>query len=346
MATPIYEFAQMPRLDAAPGKSPGRRSRARRAGEAPVVGVIYNPRSHRNRGADFDCSISPHVHIAQPGDRSQLLEALVDLAARDIDLLVINGGDGTVRDVLTCGASIFGEDWPPIAVLPKGKTNALTIDLGVPSDWSLQAAIEALDTGGTVLRRPIEIESLDDATSSHVFGFILGAGAFTTATRAGQVSHRLGAFNSIAVGATALWALAQSLFATRSNPWRRGARMSVRLGANGAPLAHSGEGDPEFRQILFASTLETLPAGIRPFGKLRKGLKLVAVDQVSRRTTLRVPAVVAGRPVSGLRERGIHQIAAPHFALEIDDQFILDGEAFPAGRYRIGQGPELEFVTP
>ncbi|MEE4204696.1 MAG: diacylglycerol kinase family protein [Erythrobacter sp.] len=345
MATSIYEFAQLPRLEAAPRGA--RRARGVRAeGEKPVVGVIYNPRSHRNKGADLDCSISPHIHIAQPGDRSQLAGALADLAARDIDLLVINGGDGTVRDVLTCGAGLFGDDWPPIAVLPKGKTNALTIDLGVPKDWTLQAAIEALDSGGTVCRRPMAIESLDDPGSRHVFGFIFGAGAFTTATRAGQVSHRLGAFNSLAVGATALWALAQSLFATRGNPWRKGARMAIRLGASEAPMAHSGKGDPEFRQALFASTLERLPAGLVPFGKLRHGLKLVAVDQISRLTTLSVPAIMRGYGVSGLRERGIHQIAAAQFTLDIDDQFILDGEAFPAGRYRIGQGPELEFVTP
>ncbi|KPP83857.1 diacylglycerol kinase family protein [Erythrobacter sp. HL-111] len=345
MATSIYEFAQLPRLEAGPGRT-RRARRVRAAGETPVVGVIYNPRSHRNRGADLDCSISPHVHIAQPGDRSQLLEALADLAARDIDLLVINGGDGTVRDVLTCGAALFGESWPPIAVLPKGKTNALTIDLGVPKDWSLQAAIEALDSGGIVRRRPMAIESLDDPGTSPVHGFIFGAGAFTTATRAGQVSHRLGAFNSLAVGATALWALAQSVFATRNNPWRKGARMAIRLGANGAPMAHSGKGDPAFRQALFASTLERLPAGLVPFGKLRHGLKLVAVDQISRRTTLSVPAIMRGYGVAGLRERGIHQIAAAQFTLDIEDQFILDGEAFPAGRYRIGQGPELEFVTP
>ena len=71
---------------------------------------------------DLDCGVSPHVFVTQPGAREQLPEALADLAERGIDLLVINGGDGTVRDVLTSGASIFGEHWPTIAVLPKGKT--------------------------------------------------------------------------------------------------------------------------------------------------------------------------------------------------------------------------------
>jgi hypothetical protein len=113
-----------------------------------------------------------------------------------------------------------------------------------------------------------------------VAGFILGAGAFTLATGAGQSAHKLGAFDSMVVAVTSLWALLQSLFATRGNPWRKGARMRIGLGAADAPMAHSGHGDPERRQLLFASTLERLPAGINPFGALKGGLKLVALDQL------------------------------------------------------------------
>ncbi len=342
MATPIYEFAQIPRVDPA-GKTRARR--VRDAGQAPTVGVIYNPRSHRNLGADFDCGLCPHVHIAQPRARAQLPEALAEFAAKGIDLLVINGGDGTVRDVLTCGQAIFGDDWPTVAVLPKGKTNALTVDLGVPDDWSLQDAIDALDHGTRVYRRPIAVSPADEP-GKRVAGFIMGAGAFTKSIQAGQSAHKLGAFNSMVVGVTGMWALLQSLFAGRSNPWRRGARMRIGLGASDAPMAHSGSGDPERRQLLFASTLERLPAGIKPFGALKSGLKLVAVDQISRRTTALVPLVLIGKIRNGLRERGIHQVAATHFNLSIDDQFILDGEAFPPGDYRIEQGPELAFVAP
>lgn len=342
MATPIYEFAQIPRVDPA-GKTRARR--VRDAGQAPTVGVIYNPRSHRNLGADFDCGLCPHVHIAQPRARAQLPEALAEFAAKGIDLLVINGGDGTVRDVLTCGQAIFGDDWPTVAVLPKGKTNALTVDLGVPDDWSLQDAIDALDHGTRVYRRPIAVSPADEP-GKRVAGFIMGAGAFTKSIQAGQSAHKLGAFNSMVVGVTGMWALLQSLFAGRNNPWRRGARMRIGLGASDAPMAHSGSGDPERRQLLFASTLERLPAGIKPFGALKSGLKLVAVDQISRRTTALVPLVLIGKIRNGLRERGIHQVAATHFNLSIDDQFILDGEAFPPGDYRIEQGPELAFVAP
>jgi hypothetical protein len=344
MATPIYEFAQIPRVDPA-AKPRGRARRVRDVGQAPTVGVIYNPRSHRNLGADFDCGVCPHVHIAQPRERGQLPLALAEFAAKGIDLLVINGGDGTVRDVLTCGQTIFGDEWPAIAVLPKGKTNALTVDLGVPDDWTLQDAIDALDHGTRVWRRPMAV-SRKEEPGSRVAGFILGAGAFSKATQAGQSAHKLGAFDSMVVAVTGLWALLQSLFAGRSNPWRKGARMQIGLGTSDAPMEHSGHGDPDMRQLLFASTLERLPAGIKPFGALKSGLKLVAVDQISRRTTALVPLALLGKLRGSLRERGIHQLAATQFSLSIDDQFILDGEAFPAGDYLIEQGPELAFIAP
>lgn len=344
MATPIYEFAQIPRLDSGSRPRAGVR-RVRDAGQAPTVGVIYNPRSHRNLGADFDCGVCPHVHIAQPRERGQLPQALTEFAEKGIDLLVINGGDGTVRDVLTCGQDIFGDDWPAIAVLPKGKTNALTVDLGVPDDWTLQDAVDALDHGRRIYRRPMTVARADQP-QSRVAGFILGAGAFTKATQAGQSAHKLGAFDSMVVAVTGTWALLQSMFATRSNPWRKGAQMRIGLGTADAPMAHSGHGDPAMRQLLFASTLERLPAGIKPFGALKTGLKLVAIDQISRRTTALIPLVLMGKIRNGLRQRGIHQLAATQFSLSTSEPFIMDGEAFPAGDYRIEQGPELAFIAP
>ena len=345
MASSIYEFAQLPQVSQT-GPVSARARRQLAQGEAPNVGVIYNPRSHGNQGADFDCSLSPQVHISQPGDRSQLSEALAEFADRGIDLLVINGGDGTVRDVLTAGAPIFGDDWPAIAVLPKGKTNALTVDLGVPLEWNLQNAIDAYEQGARVHRRPIEVTALDDPKASRVHGFFLGAGAFTTATEAGQGAHRLGAFNSMAVAVTILWGIAQWIFSTSANAWSCGAKMEIRLGASEARMAHSGLGEAEWRRLLLASTLERMPAGIKPFGQMRKGLKLAVADQFKRRSLFTLIRLMRGKSSSRMRERGFHQISTPQFSLSIEAPFILDGEAFPAGDYRIGQGPELEFVTP
>jgi hypothetical protein len=319
--------------------------RVRKPGEAPIVGVIYNPRSHGNLRGDFDSSLYPNVVSAQPHSLAQLTMAMSEFAENGIHLLVICGGDGTIRDVLTCGLEIFGDDWPAIAVLPRGKTNALAVDLAIPRNWGLQHALAALDNGKRVYRCPMKVTSVSEQRKQ-VAGFILGAGAFTKATRAGQRAHKLGAFGSTVVGVTGMWALMQFMFAARGNAWRQGARIRIGLGSTDGPMGHSGKGDPSMRQLLFASTLERFPVGIRPFGALKTGLKLAVVDQISRRTALIIPMVLMGKLKCRLRQRGIHQLVTTQFSLSIDDQFILDGEAFPSGDYRIGEGPEVVFIVP
>lgn len=309
------------------------------------VGVIYNPRSHRNRGRDLLSDLAPHIHLAQPGKKAQLPAALERFKERGIELLVINGGDGTVRDVLSAGDQVFDKDWPVVAILPKGKTNALAVDLEAPGDWSLQCAIDAFRNGRRIRRRPIRVvPNCGEAES--MLGFILGAGAFATGIAAGQDAHRMGAFNSLAVAVTTLWGVIQSLLGSDRNPWRRGVEMELLLGESGAPMEHSGLGVSSRRQILFASTLERFPAGLKPFGSLKKGLKLAVMDKPVRYILFLLPMILAGWTPSMLRRKGLHQLSAPWFELRLGDRFILDGEAYPAGHYRIEQGPELEFVAP
>lgn len=311
----------------------------------PSVGVIYNPRSHRNRGQDLDSNPAPRVFIAQPGDREQITVALERFRERGIDLLVINGGDGTVRDVLTAGFSVFGEQWPAVAVLPKGKTNALTVDLDAPGEWSLQGAIDAYMKGRRIRRRPLSVAPSDGSTPP-MLGFILGAGAFTLGISKGQDAHRLGAFNSLAVGVTTLWAVLSALMGGATNPWRRGSRMDIRLGAERSPLPRSALGEAPYRQVLLSSTLERFPAGLKPFGSIAEGLKLAVMDHANRSTLLKLPVILRGRSRENLSERGLHQLAVASFELGIEDPFILDGEAYPGGTYTIEPGPEIEFVAP
>lgn len=311
----------------------------------PTVGVIYNPRSHRNKGQDLASDPAPHVFVAQPGARDQLPVALERFKQRGIDLLVINGGDGTVRDALTAGHAIFGEDWPAVAVLPKGKTNALTVDLDAPSEWSLQGAIDAFRDGRRIPRRPLSITPII-GEAPPMLGFILGAGAFTLGISKGQDAHRLGAFNSLAVGVTTLWGVLTALMGRADNPWRRGSKMDIRVGEAGAPFPRSQIGDSAYRQLLLASTLERFPAGIMPFGKLTQGLKIAVIDHATRSILLRLPLILRGKLPEEMEAKGMHQRAVESFTLNIDDSFILDGEAYPGGKYGIAPGPEIEFVAP
>lgn len=330
----------MTAADATPAAPPVRAVRP-----APSVGVIYNPRSHRNQGQDLNLGVRANIFVAQPEDTARLQEALARFAARGIDYLVINGGDGTVRDVLTAGQSVFGDTWPDLAVLPKGKTNALNVDLGAPSRWTIGAAIAAYAEGRRVVRRPLRVEALDGGVAP-MLGFIFGAGAYTLGIRAGQDAHKLGAFDSLAVGVTAAWGVLQALLGSDRNLWRRGVEMRIALGDEARALPHGPLGDPARRHFVLASTLERFPAGMKPFGDGLHGLKLGVMDYPKRRLLLMLPAALTGRAPDRLRAWGFHQLAADPVEIAVADEIILDGEAFPAGRYRLTSGPELRFVVP
>lgn len=324
---------------------------------APVVGVIYNPRSHRNKGQDLDVAGKANIFVVQPKQRTDIADALRQLKARGMDFLIINGGDGTVRDVLTCGQTVFGDNWPEVAVLPKGKTNALNVDLGAPAGWNLADAIAAWPTGERIVRRPVAVEPLASVAAENpagrlgecddpLLGFILGGGAFTLGVQAGQDAHKLGAFNSLAVAATSAWGVLRAIFGSNHNEWRRGTMMRFLLGPDCSELPYVGPGDTPRRTVFLASTLERFPAGMKLFDPAHRGLKLMALDRPRRRVLSLVPLVLAGWVPDWIRRGGFHQIAAHEFVLEIGEPFILDGEAYPAGAYRVSEGPAIRFVVP
>lgn len=339
----IYQFETTsppplaPDLGARDGPAPA-------VGDGPRIGVIYNPRSHRNKGQGLDSTHRPGISVAQPSKRLEIAEALAGFAKGGIDYLIISGGDGTVRDVLTMGQAVFGDHWPLLAVLPKGKTNALNVDLGAPADWSMAAAIAAYAKGRRVTRRPLSIRR-KDSTDPGVLGFFLGAGIFTTGTQAGQDAHQLGFFNSLAVTTTALWGIAQAMLAGDSNRWRRGTEMTLRLLPGGEKAPHSAHGAADRRSLLIASTLERMPGGVKPFGAVRSGLKLGLLDKPLRRLMLASPVVLFGSEAEWIARAGFHRVDAEGFELDIAEAFIVDGEAFPPGSYVIEQGPALTFIV-
>jgi len=333
-------------------------SATRAENREPVVGVIYNPRSHRNKGQDLDIAARPNVHVEQPETHQDIGAALDGLARKNIDFLIINGGDGTVRDVLTRGQEVFGANWPELAVLPKGKTNALNVDLGAPNGWTLPEAIEAYKNGNRIARRPISVVRLGKGAggpqlepgsgpaAEPMLGFILGGGAFTLGIQAGQDAHKLGAFNSLAVAATGVWGVAQALFGTDQNIWRRGTAIRFLLGPEREELQHGGRGDRGRRAIFLCSTLERFPAGLKIFGAGYAGLKLTVLDRPHRRVLAALPLVLAGAVPQWVKDRGFHQVQTDSFELHSEGEYILDGEAYPAGHFRVTQGPELSFVIP
>ena len=308
-----------------------------------LIGLIANPRSHRNSGRTASWLEHPNVIGHAPRTRAELYDVLSRFAARSIDLLVIDGGDGTVRDVLTCAGDLWDRSWPDVLVLPTGKTNALARDLGVPS-WSLAEGLTAASGGRIVERRPLEITSLD-APDQIIRGFIFGAGAFVDATALAQRTHRAGAYNGLAVGLALTWGIGQTLFGGDDSAWRVGSRMMLSYGAHAERMHGAAPDGVAQRYVLFASTLHRLPLGIKPFGAVRPGLKTLVVDAPPRQLATTVGQLLMGSQSVKLERRGYHRVDSDRVEVDIASGFILDGETFPPGAYVIREAAPLNFVT-
>ena len=105
------------------------------------VGLIWNQNSHRNQGAGRG-PVPDNVLEVVPEDPAQLFPALRRFAAEGVDLVVIDGGDGTVREVITRLPEAYGGPMPRLAVVPNGKTNALAIDIGTPLGTTLEQLLD------------------------------------------------------------------------------------------------------------------------------------------------------------------------------------------------------------
>lgn len=315
----------------------------------PRVGVLRNPRSHGNRRTGQAARATgqgAEILLREPARRDDIEDALRDFAERGIDLLVVDGGDGTIRDVLTAGLAVFGSRFPTLAVLARGKTNALAIDLGIGRHWDVGDAVDAWQARRLQNLRPMVVNRADVAARP-VAGFVLGAGAFTRALATAADAHRIGAFGSLAVGLTMGWGLLQIFLGGARSDWRRGTALALELSGGPPPSASTPQSGERRRILLAATTLRRMPLGLRPFGRPRDGLKLLLLEQPRRLLLLAVPAVLSGWRSAWLERAGLWRGDATGFTLTLpDDGFVLDGETYPPGRYTVTLGAPLRFVVP
>ena len=298
------------------------------------AGVIWNQRSHRNKGAG-QVSLPDDVLGIVPEQESELFAGLRRLAAEGVDLVVIDGGDGTVREVLTRLPEAYGGRFPRLAIVPNGKTNALALDLGIPLGATLEDILAAARSGQRLKpRHCIEVLRAGQ-TLPERRGFLFGLGAFVRATELAQKNHDRGFFDNAAIGVTLAGAVARTLFGGSDDPWRRG---------EAAALSFAGPERAWF--LVLASTLKRFPLGLKPFGEPHEGLKVLSIEAPPRRLLRAVPAVIQGQAPPWLAASGYRRDDLTAFDLRFTGDFVLDGEVFEGGELSLRQGPELEFVIP
>ena len=296
------------------------------------IGVISNPRSRQNlhgmAAIGEVLARSPDVLHIEAGRPAQVAAALRDLARREVGLVVVNGGDGTVQATLT---ALFNEamfERPPrLAVLPAGMTNLIALDVGLKGrrDRALARLIERSAAGDGLVESTRPVLALRYAADGPpVYGMFGGAAAFYRATLLGRNEvHALGAQRSVATGLALGLSVLQVLLRRHggSSGLFRGDRMTIEV---------DGRARPEREYLLLlATTLDRLLLGLRPFWGGGAGrLRHTSIDFPPRRFARALVPTLRGRPRPWMADCGYVSGRADRMALYLTTPFVLDGEIF------------------
>jgi hypothetical protein len=301
------------------------------------VALLSNPRSTGNRSllprVRSFCAEHRDIFHYEVETVDQIGKALRTIARVKPKVLVINGGDGTVQAALTelYHGSHFGDNPPPVAVLPNGKTNLIAQDLGAAGD-PIAALERVLELARTDLVPHIvsrELIALSDGTptSKAVLGMFLGgAGLADTMLFCRHKVYPLGLPNGFSHLLTAIAAMLSVFLGIRAAflpPKPSPVRVSV---------LKRGEHQGRF-SLLMVTTLERLLLGGNlpgESGQRGGALQLIMVE----RSPMAVIRVVWATLIGKL---GRHKFSGVFFErgdeIRIEGEHsnvILDGELFEA----------------
>jgi len=334
-----------PRLLLAPPADLGRPIRA---------GIVNNPLSFRNKRRHALPAIrdilrahawAAHHEVHQPEEIIAATRALVEAGS---ELIVVNGGDGTVQAVLT---GLFG-DGPPstlplLAVLPGGTTNMVAADVGAMKNSVLAlqrilGAARAGRIGGTAVQRPImRVEIAPGAPP--IYSLFFGTGAIYHGIKfCRQYVATLGLRGEVGPGialAVFLGKIALGQAASMFPPLHLSGRRDDHV------LPHAA-----YRGVL-VSTVSRQFLGLRPFWGSEAGpLKFTTMSYAPRYLWRAAPAVMRGRPNRYVRpEYGYTSHNAHALELHLDCGFTLDGELFtprPGAPVILRGGATASFLRP
>jgi diacylglycerol kinase family enzyme len=301
------------------------------------VALLSNPRSSGNRSllprVRSFCAGEKDIFHYEVEDVSQIGAALRTIARVKPKVLVINGGDGTVHAALTemLNGGHFGDDRPPVAVLPNGKTNLIARDLGSGGDViaALERVLEIArsDLDPHIVQR--ELISLSDGSPSGkaVFGMFLGGAGLADAMLFCRHNiYPLGlpnAFAHLLTFAAAMLAIAVGI-TTRFLP-PRPQPVSVSLPARSVL-------DGRFAVLLVTTLDRMLLNHFDSRGVKSGGLSMLLVERKRGSVLRAMVAAIRGRLGRSV-DAGVHVERTQEIRIEGErSSVLLDGELFLARR--------------
>lgn len=296
------------------------------------MGIISNPTSGSNQKKfPAICRfVDQQLHLPHciATNAEEVLTALEDLARRDVNLVAINAGDGTVQAALT---ALFHhrpfKTLPLLALLCGGTTNMTARDLGFHGSRirSLESILAWSRSGrgkARIVRRPI-LRLRHPASQLPLYGLFFGAAAIYQGIC--LFHSRIHGLGLRGRPANAL-ILARYLAAIASRDLDALGATQAKITVDGTPL------EAKRFTLILSYTLEQLIFGMRPhWGQEEGALRLTAVSADAKFILRVMAAICQGRRSRlGVSENGIYSHNANEIRIALDGGFALDGELFSA----------------
>ncbi len=296
-----------------------------------TIGVISNPMSYRNRrGLQAVRELlaqDPSVLHDEIEDMAALPAALDGFAARGVDLVVVNAGDGTVQAAMThmLNSGCFGPE-PALAVLPAGRTNLIAHDVGLegrPVDGL--ARLLARRAAGMALQQDGHaVLSLRlGAAAAPIHGMFLGSAAFSHGTMLGRETfHPMGAAGRVVVGLSLGLVVLRALFGG-GDGIMRGDAMTIEFdgGLDGA------DGAERDYFLVLATTLERLMLGLDPFWGAGAGaVRFTSARFPPPRLGRALLPMLRGRPRPWMAQAGYASRRVDRLAIRTACPMVFDGQ--------------------
>ncbi len=296
------------------------------------AGLISNPLSQRNRQRQpaMRDAVAGHPDLlhAELDSVHAIADVLCDFARREVDLLVVSGGDGTVQKVLT--ELLNGKEFDPlpqIAVLPGGMTNLIAADVGLQGD-PVRSLIRlcGMAADPTAARETQERSVLSlrrTPGEPPIHGMFLGTAAFYHAVMmARHQVHPTGVKHDLALAMGLGLALFRLMTGRDgSSPLSRAERMAVELDGRAAA--------PDDYLLFMATTLERLILGLMPFwGEGSGGVRYTSVGFPPQHLWRALLPVIRGRPRPWMAARGYESGWTGECRLSLQCPIVFDGEIF------------------
>jgi hypothetical protein len=297
------------------------------------VGVITNPGSQKNKQGLGEMTrlldAAPDASHAILDSVADIPEILRDFARREVGVVAIAGGDGTVQAVLT---EIYGQrpyaEAPLLAVVARGTTNMIAADVGLKRG-GLAKLLKGAGGGdlaaGCVTRRILRLENALNLPPQ--YGMFFGGAGITRAIeicRANVHPYKIKANTAAAVTLAGLlgnWLLRGGYDGKEAGRIFYGDKIAVTFDDRPAEAMES--------LIILATTLDRLILGSCPFWGGGAGhLHFTAIAYPPERMLRYAWRLLYGSAERELPAKSYLSRTVNRVALGMDCPFTLDGELF------------------